>query len=89
MNLADAINGTYELVGGIFLLLNCLKLYKDKKVRGITLSAATFFATWSWWNLYYYPSLDQWFSFAGGILIVITNTTWLIMAIYYTRKEKI
>jgi uncharacterized membrane protein YfcA len=84
MNWADVINGSYEFVGGIFLLINCLKLYKDKKVRGVTLSAAAFFATWSWWNLYYYPSLNQWYSFAGGLLIAITNASWVIPAIYYT-----
>ncbi len=88
MNWADAVNGTYELVGGIFLLLNFIKLYKDKKVRGIMLSSAAFFASWSWWNLYYYPSLNQWISFAGGLLIGITNATWIIMAIYYQRKER-
>lgn len=87
MNYADAINGLYEFIGGIFLLLNCFKLYQDKKIRGITLSASTFFATWSWWNLYYYPSLDQWFSFTGALFIAATNTTWLLMAFYYSRKE--
>lgn len=86
--LADTINGSYELIGGIFLLLNCIKLYRDKKVRGVMLSTATFFATWSWWNLYYYPSLNQWVSFCGGLLIAITNAAWVIMAIYYSRKEK-
>lgn len=88
MNWADGINGIYELTGGILLLLNCFRLYKDKKVRGITISAAAFFATWSCWNLYYYPSLNQWFSFCGGLLIVIANATWVIMAIYYTKKER-
>jgi len=87
MNWADGINGAYEFIGGIFLLLNCFRIYKDKKIRGVTLSAATFFSTWSWWNLYYYPSLNQWISFCGGIFIAVTNTWWVGMAIYYTIKE--
>ena len=88
MNWADAVNGSYELIGGIFVFLNCLKLYKDKKIRGVTLSTGLFFASWSWWNLYYYPSLNQWLSFLGGLLIGAANSAWIIMAIYYTRKEK-
>jgi len=87
MNKSDAINGIYELIGGLFLLQNCFRLYRDKEVKGITLPAATFFATWSWWNLYYYPSLNQWLSFSGALLIAVTNATWVIMAMYYTTRK--
>lgn len=88
MTWADTINGSYEMLGGLFLLHNCYRLYRDKEVRGITLTSATFFSTWSWWNLYYYPSLNQWVSFFGGLLIAITNAMWVIMAIYYTHRNK-
>ena len=88
MSLADGINGSYEFIGGIFLALNCWRLYKDKQVKGVSLFTAAFFATWSWWNLYYYPSLNQWLSFSGGLLLGIMNALWVIMAIYYERKRK-
>jgi hypothetical protein len=87
MNKADAINGLYELIGGLCLLQNCFRLYKDKQVKGVTLHAAAFFATWSWWNLWYYPSLNQWLSFSGAILIAVTNAIWVVMAIYYTKRK--
>ena len=87
MTVADTINGTYEFLGGLFLLQNCYRLYQDKEVKGVTLISAAFFATWSWWNLYYYPSLNQWISFFGGLLIALTNATWVVMAIYYTHKN--
>lgn len=89
MSIPDLINGTYELCGGFFLLANCFKLIKDKEVKGISIISILFFTSWGYWNLYYYPSLNQWFSFAGGILIVTANTWWVIMAIYYRRKKSL
>lgn len=84
----DNINGTYELVGGFFLFLNCLKLYRDKKIRGVSILATAFFASWGFWNLYYYPHLGQWMSFLGGICIVSFNTLWVGMMLWYTRLER-
>jgi hypothetical protein len=31
--------------------------------------------------------LDQWLSFAGGIVTTTPNTLWVLMAIYYTRRR--
>ena len=84
----DNVNGLYELLGGLFILLNCKKLLKDKKVKGISIIAVAFFASWGVWNLYYYPVLNQWCSFVGGIGIVVMNTIWICMMLYYIKKEK-
>jgi len=84
----DGFNGTYELLGGVFIALNCVRIYKDKMLRGVDWKTVVFFTTWGWWNLYYYPHLDQWVSFAGGIFIVTANTVWLGQIFYYLRQEK-
>lgn len=84
---ADFINGMFEMCGGFFILLHILKLYKDKKVRGVSIVATTFFASWGVWNLYYYPSLSQWWSFLGGCVIVVMNTAWILMMLYYNGRE--
>ncbi len=84
----DVINGSFELVGGCLLVLNCIRLYKDKKVTGISCAPVIFFSAWGLWNLYYYPSLGQWFSFLGGLLIVTVNTIWLGMVGYYAWRVK-
>ena len=86
---ADAINGAYELIGGCFLLHSCFRLLKDKEVKGVSIPSIAFFTSWGFWNLYYYPTLNQWMSFCGGILIVTANTWWLCMAMYYIRKKKL
>lgn len=83
----DNVNGIYEVIGGFFILLHCLKLHKDKTTKGVSVKAFIFFASWGIWNLYYYPHLNQWWSFYGGCHIVFWNIIWIIFAIYYRRKD--
>jgi hypothetical protein len=82
----DYINGIFEFVGGLMILTNCLRLYRDKCVKGWNISVTGFFASWGLWNLWYYPCLHQWASFVGGLLIAVANLVWIGMAIYYTRR---
>ena len=84
----DLINGLFEFFGSIMLWRNVMQLHRDKMTRGVHWAATGFFMAWGYWNLFYYPHLDQWWSFAGGISIVIANTTWLGQMFYYGRKEK-
>ncbi len=84
----DLVNGSYELLGAPFIFLSVIQLYKEKKVHGVSWMHAGFFATWGFWNLYYYPHLDQWFSFIGGVAIVIVNTFWLGQILYYSKIKK-
>lgn len=88
IQLGDLINGTFEMIGGFFLWSNVYRLYKDKTLRGINIEPVAFFSAWGYWNLYYYPSLDQWFSFIGGLNIVAANTVWVAQAVYYTYWYK-
>lgn len=88
MQWQDNINGLFELLGGVFVMLHCLRLYKDKKVKGISLVAIAYFALWGIWNIYYYPFLEQWASLIGSLFIVTMNTLWISMMVYYIMKER-
>jgi hypothetical protein len=83
----DTINGLFEFAGGFMLLRNALQLYRDKQVKGVHWMPTLFFTSWGVWNLYYYPSLDQWFSFAGGVFLVLTNALWLGQIFYYGKRR--
>jgi uncharacterized membrane protein YfcA len=89
MTIQDIINGCFESLAGVMIFKHCLVLYKDKMVRGVSLLATFFFTSWGFWNIYYYPTLNQWFSFFGGLVVVSANALWLGMMIYYKRKEKL
>jgi len=82
----DKINGLYEAVGGFFILLHCWRLYKDKKVKGVSIVAVIFFTSWGVWNLWYYPHLNQWMSFVGGLFIVVSNSLWIWLLIRYRKR---
>jgi len=81
----DLINGILESVAGLFIALSCWRLFKDKKVRGVSVIHVFFFALWGFWNLYYYPHLGQYLSFWGGVLVVTINTFWVGQMLYYGR----
>lgn len=42
-----------------------------------------FITAWGLWNLYYYPSLDQPWSFYGGVALVCVNTTYLCCVLIF------
>jgi hypothetical protein len=86
LNLPDLVNGAFECSGGVFTFANCARLYRDKAVRGVFIPATVMFTAWGFWNLFYYPHLDQWMSFAGGVVIVIGNSIWVTMALCYARR---
>lgn len=86
---ADLINGLFEAGGAAFTLLNVARLVKDRCLNGVSWIPTAFFSAWGFWNLYFYPALGQWASFAGGCLIVLTNLVWLALVWYYSIETTI
>jgi hypothetical protein len=82
----DYINALFEFGSACLLLLNVRRLYKDKKLAGASIVPTAWFSLWGAWNLIYYSSLDQVYSWVAGIAVFIINTTWVAMAIYYKRR---
>ena len=82
----DQINGLFEAGLAVMLFLNLRRLSKDKVVKGFDYRVVVFTTAWGVWNLFYYPSLDQWWSFYGGIAVVTMNATWLAMVWYFKRQ---
>lgn len=82
----DFINACFD--SGM-VLLTCLSIKRitlDKGYAGLHLGSTVLFTTKRFWNLYYFASLDQWFSFwMSGALVVVT-LVWLYLLLYYGRK---
>ncbi|RJQ26114.1 hypothetical protein C4577_04230 [Candidatus Parcubacteria bacterium] len=83
---SDLINGLFEVGGAIFLSMNCRQIYKDKCTRGISPLPFIFYTSWGYWNLFYYPNINQWYSFYGGIGVVAVNTVYLFQLWWYRGK---
>lgn len=82
---ADIINGAFELIAAIAVVGHIRRVFKDKAVAGVSILSTVFFVVWGFWNLYYYPHLEQWISFGAGIAIVIGNCIWIGSMLYYSR----
>lgn len=83
---ADLINAGFELLGAAFTWRNALQLYRDRQIKGVYWPTMAFFAVLGLWNLYYYPSLGQWASFAAGVVLVAGNLAWVGLAVNLKLK---
>lgn len=84
----DIINGLFEALGGLFVFNHCRAVIRDKDVKGVSIISVIFFSAWGYWNLFYYPHLNQLWSFVGGIVIVSANTIWWILLIKYWKRNR-
>lgn len=84
----DLINGLFEFVAAGFLCVDVHHLYRDRTTKGVFWPGRGFFTAWGLWNLFYYPNLNQWFSFTGGVAIVTVNLIWCILAWRYHAAAK-
>lgn len=84
----DIVNGTLEWIGAFVIFLSVKDLYRQKYATGVSPLQFGFFMVWGFWNIFYYPQLDQWWSMVGGIAVVSMNTLWLGLYIYYERRLK-
>lgn len=84
----DQINGSFEVAGAAFNCLNVRRLIRDKHLEGVRWEPTAFFTLWGVWNLWYYPALEQWYSFAGGCLIVMVNALWVALVAWYWACDR-
>jgi len=81
----DLVNGAFEAFGAWLTASSCRRLWLHWRIAGMDWRATAFFTAWGVWNLLYYPSLGQWASFAGGVLLVLANVCWVSMAVMVVR----
>ena len=79
MTWQDAVNAGFEVFGGLGVWRNVAAIWHDRRVAGVVGWPTMIFMCWGWWNLYYYPHLDQWSSFLGGLVIASGNSAWIVV----------
>ena len=87
MTWQDSTNGLFEITGSIAVWLNVQAIYRDKGYAGGRVYVTVFFLSWSIWNGYYYPHLNQWMSTIGTVSIGLANLAYLSMMLHYGRKK--
>ena len=81
----DLINAAFGGGMAFAILPSVLKLRQDKQVLGLHWFHVAFPTVWSCWNLYYYPWLDQTFSYWAAIPLTGINVVYLSMLFYYLK----
>lgn len=84
--MADLINACFEFFAVFALANHCRVLYRQKQVRGVSIMSVVFFSAWGFWNLYYYPSLGQMFSFYAGVLLCLIHAIYIYLLIKYKNN---
>lgn len=69
------------------MLDNIRAVLRDKSVSGLSILASSYFTLWGLWNLYYYPHLGQSLSYYGALSLVIANTVYIALLLYYSNKK--
>lgn len=88
MSPPDLINSIFVASAGFFVLDHSRNLLRDKQAKGVSLLAVIFFPTLGFWSLYYYSYLNQPFSFLSALFLTFADSLWLVLIIYYRRKNK-
>jgi hypothetical protein len=83
----DIINAMFELGGLIAILFSIRQVLKDKQVKGIHWATVALFATWGFWNLFFYSGLAQWFSFGAAACLGVAQFAYVALLIYFSRRS--
>jgi hypothetical protein len=79
----DLVNAGFELLASVALLGHCWRLWRAASAAAVSLPSTVFFASWGFWNLFYYPSMGQWWSFMAGIAVMLVNILWIGLQVRY------
>lgn len=88
MNTTDTVNAIFEGGGALLLCLNIRRLYKDKRLAGVSLFPTVWWNLWGVWNVYFYHAIGTRLSFYAGIGVLAANTIWVALALYYAWRAK-
>lgn len=83
--MTDATVGVLNFVGGLFVLLSVRRVLIDRRVAGVSVSAAAFYVFWSSAMLVLFWSVSCWWSFLGGAFVMVANAAYLILLLRFSR----
>lgn len=83
----DLINALFEFGGALAISLSVVRAIRERLIAGVSFAHVTFFTAWGLWNLFYYPHLDQLWSFAAGVLLTIVNAVYLVLWIKFHKRK--
>jgi len=84
----DLINAAFEYGGTVAVVPSIAAILRDKRVHGLSALTPMFFASWGWWNLFYYPHLHQPMSAIGAVFLAGANSLYLFLVVKYGKGSR-
>jgi hypothetical protein len=81
----DQVNSLFQLGAMISVLNHCRLMWRSKEANGVSILSTLFFASWGLWNLWFYTSLKQPWSFYASVGAMFANSFW-VFSIWYIRR---
>lgn len=81
----DLVNGLFELGGAAVIASQIVVVLRDQRVEGVRWWMPFFFWCWTVWNIPYYASLGQWWSWAAAWLVVATHSVYAGLLWWFRR----
>ncbi len=85
----DIVTAIFDIIFVYNGFVNIMKLYRDKDVRGVSLSYWMLCIAWNAWSTFVvYPTANLLMAqYLCGVLM-LQYTAWLAMAFYYRQRSK-
>ena len=65
------------------MIPSIMAIQRDKRVHGFSIFTPIFFTSWGWWNIAYYPHLDQFYSTIAAAALALVNSIYLVLVFKY------
>lgn len=83
----DHINALFEFGGACAIALSVRRIARDKTIKGMHWAPIAFFTSWGIFNIFYYPAIDQIWSFRAGMLVTMVNLVYLSAIVRYWPRR--
>lgn len=84
----DMLNAGLEAVGALLIWNNVRVLAQDRRVRGVSPWAQTFYAFWGLCNIWLHVMLDLPMTLVCGAILTAGSCTWSGLAWWYIHLER-
>jgi hypothetical protein len=85
--MTDFINCLFEIGSALFIWMNVFRLYKDKRVLGVSLLPSLWFCFAGAWRLHFYLTLGAFRSSISCGISLFASIVWLLLAFEYQRSR--
>lgn len=84
----DQMNATLELAWTLVVFASARRAFIDGELKGVSLWHVALTLLTSWWFIFYYWHLHQWWSVASSLTYALATGSWVVaLTMVWWRKR--